>query len=309
MDMFIKKLNEHPEIKAREVGDGVVSYNFSKRAFFDSIWDKTTVKARGLFVRDNTIVARGYDKFFNVNQTPGYSYQDVLETFEFPVVVSHKLNGYLAIACSLDGVLKVFSKSGVGVFTPEAQRIVENSLGEHVEDFTRFLERTNQSATFEIISSNDVHIVNEGEERAVLLDFIANKEEYVPASKEDVESVGLVVGVETARYEYVNTREELKRALDEAYTSHTEGVVLMDNVGRMTKVKSDYYLAVKSLRTPLNRYRAGKELRKNELFEALLEAGLGDNLEDYVVDTLSGASFDLPAIAQDYKNVIEDYLA
>lgn len=46
----------------------ISSYNFTKNAFQNGVWDEITTKARGLFINTCTfeIVARGYDKFFNI---------------------------------------------------------------------------------------------------------------------------------------------------------------------------------------------------------------------------------------------------
>ena len=52
---------------------GILACNFSRRAFTKGLWDETSCKARGLFLRadDAEVVARGYDKFFNLGQAPG----------------------------------------------------------------------------------------------------------------------------------------------------------------------------------------------------------------------------------------------
>ena len=52
-------------IRKKDLGDGIVSYNFSREAFFSQKWNKLTTTARGLFVdtKTNKVVARSYPKF------------------------------------------------------------------------------------------------------------------------------------------------------------------------------------------------------------------------------------------------------
>ena len=94
-------------VRVKESGvPGVVACNFTRKAFYKGAWDEQTVRARGLFLDKNTgaVVARGYDKFFNVGQDGGpASIRDLAEaaveaapTSDNPhVTLRHKLNGFL----------------------------------------------------------------------------------------------------------------------------------------------------------------------------------------------------------------------
>ena len=67
---LVARMSAHPEVRVREVEGmpGIIACNFSRRAFVKGLWDQTSCKARGLFLRasDAEVVARGYDKFFNI---------------------------------------------------------------------------------------------------------------------------------------------------------------------------------------------------------------------------------------------------
>lgn len=48
----------------------ISSFNFTSKAFNDRVWDEQTTKARGLYIDTfkGRVVARAYDKFFNINE-------------------------------------------------------------------------------------------------------------------------------------------------------------------------------------------------------------------------------------------------
>ena len=69
-------------------------YTYSKSATFDYVWDEATCKCRGLIVdlRDMTILARPFEKFFNVAEKAGITRE------QFPQggpIITDKLDGNL----------------------------------------------------------------------------------------------------------------------------------------------------------------------------------------------------------------------
>lgn len=67
---FLDALRHNDYISEKKLKDNVSSFNFTREAFFNGIWDLQSVKARGLFINSNTadIVARSYDKFYNLEE-------------------------------------------------------------------------------------------------------------------------------------------------------------------------------------------------------------------------------------------------
>ena len=69
---LLNEMANNDLVRVKESGvPGVVACNFTRKAFYKGAWDEQTVRARGLFLDKNTgaVVARGYDKFFNVGQS------------------------------------------------------------------------------------------------------------------------------------------------------------------------------------------------------------------------------------------------
>lgn len=77
-------------------------YTYSKSATFDYVWDEATCKCRGLIVdqRDMTILARPFEKFFNVGEKAGLS-RDQFPTYH--PSITDKLDGNLITLYNFDG--------------------------------------------------------------------------------------------------------------------------------------------------------------------------------------------------------------
>lgn len=52
-------------IREKDLGNGISSFNFSNKCFYNNLWNDEAIKARGLFVdvNHNKVVARSYNKF------------------------------------------------------------------------------------------------------------------------------------------------------------------------------------------------------------------------------------------------------
>ncbi|HJL44967.1 MAG TPA: RNA ligase, partial [Polyangiaceae bacterium LLY-WYZ-15_(1-7)] len=77
----------------------IAAFNFTRDAFFDRRWDALNTTARGLFVdvEEGLVVARSYDKFFNLGERPETTMGALKERLAWPVTGWVKENGYLGI--------------------------------------------------------------------------------------------------------------------------------------------------------------------------------------------------------------------
>lgn len=237
---------------------GVYAYNFTRTAFRDGLWDPDVVRARGLFINDEgAVVQRGYDKFFNVGERPETELDSVLAALGdgTPVTVKHKLNGYLGIVSTQgSGELRCYSKAGPTQFGAEFADLLKSHLGseEKVQEFTDWLQRKRVSLTFEVLSPNDPHVVNDGV-GVVLLDALANTERMVLLDHVADDAANLF-NFRRPETKVIQGSDEVARAIEEAYASDTEGAVFRHNKsGFMVKVKSDSYSQWKKFRGALER--------------------------------------------------------
>lgn len=71
------------------------------------------IKARGLFEKNNSIVCRGYDKFFNVNEVPYTRWNHIINNTHGPYYMTKKENGciiFISYDDSSDNGIRVTSK-------------------------------------------------------------------------------------------------------------------------------------------------------------------------------------------------------
>jgi len=93
---FLKSLESYINRKLinKKTYDHIDSYSFSRKAVYDKSWESVTIKTRGLFVNNKTnkLVARGYEKFFNLGER-GLE----LTSLTYPVQVFTKENVFLGL--------------------------------------------------------------------------------------------------------------------------------------------------------------------------------------------------------------------
>ena len=319
---LVARMSAHPEVRVCEVTGmpGILACNFSRRAFTKGLWDETSCKARGLFLRadDAEVVARGYDKFFNLGQAPGPAgFEEVVRTgVGRPLTVRRKWNGYLGIVSVIDGRLRVLSKSGVTAYSEHAESLLRTHLGDRADELAGIIAEAGVSLTFEIISRRDPHIIDEGDDEVVLLDAIRNREDMELVDDlrlrlaEDFGFISpqvevLSEAVEDAGDGADDALEALVARARAAEERGEEGFVITYADGAMTKYKSRVYSEIKAFRSLLTRHLAGNRVRVTGPGSALMHAylereaeeGAGKSLvERYTIDGLIGPVIDIPAL-------------
>ena len=85
MEEILKELKNNPFVKEKDLGGSIHSFNYSNKAFFEGVWNSTTIKARGLFcdMDTETVVARSFDKFFAIDERPETSMDVLKDTLKF----------------------------------------------------------------------------------------------------------------------------------------------------------------------------------------------------------------------------------
>lgn len=224
-------------------------------------WDEYSSKARGLFLDGNgKVVARGFEKFFNLGENEQTTRENIDERLKFPVRVERKENGFLGLVSARgDGSWRFWSKSGQTDYSYLIQRLFKETLDIGQEQaLWNIVHDADVTLAFEVIDQeSDRHIIQYDMSQLVFLHAIRNTVDFHIDHDADklIDMDGFfnrpeVLGV----FHSDEEREELWSMLDEErYDSTREGVVVYDADGYMFKLKSDYYLEVKSLRTMLER--------------------------------------------------------
>lgn len=252
IDQFIEYLSNHNEIVEKDLGNNIYSYNFSRNAFQDKIWDDINVKARGLFINKNTkeIVSRSYNKFFNVNERSFTKINALADNLVFPVQVYDKPNGYLGIlGYDRESDELIFSsKSTVeGDHAAWFKELFYESFGQADIDFIKHYIRTHDyTLTFEVIlTEKDPHIIEYDKDKLVLLDAVKRQVVYEKMSHNGVKHFSDHIGVECKKllHTFDNWADFYNwyRVTTTDFSIEEEGYVIEDASGFMTKIKLPYY--------------------------------------------------------------------
>ena len=241
----------------------VSSFNFTKQAFEKSEWDSITNKARGLYIDtvDYKIVARSYDKFFNINERPETKFNNLRYKLQFPVKVYVKENGFLGIVGwnpETEDLLITSKSSPTGEFSGYLAKALYSIYGEEtMQKIKDYIKEHEVSFVFECCDMvNDPHIIEYPESKVVLLDVIKNQVEYDKLPYNELVSlandIGLIVkekACEITSWEDFFVWYNEVTSEDYMYNGENiEGFVIEDSVGYMTKLKLHYYKFWKRLR-------------------------------------------------------------
>ncbi len=246
-------------VKVKKCSPNLYSLNFTSRVFHKRLWNENTVQARGLFVDRMTgdVKLRSYNKFFNLNERPETELNNLANTLSFPIEIRTKENGYLAILGVINDELVFASKSTTeGMHVDLFKNLFQKLPTSLQEEIKELLKCNNCSMMFEVISQEDTHIIKYAQDHLYVLDMIQNtldvngKHIDVSFSRErlaELDSIlkkydtQLISIVKTIQH--VNTMDELKNIINEELNSHheSEGFVLVDSNGFMTKFKGPYY--------------------------------------------------------------------
>lgn len=251
----IISLRANRYIQEKKFGN-ISSFNFTGKAFYNKVWDEQTTKARGLYLDTlkGKVVARAYDKFFNINERPETKFDMLQYKLQFPVTAYVKENGFLGIVSYNEYEDDLFIASKSTIDSPFAQwlkeMLYEKVSSDNIQKMKEFIKEQNVSFVFECVDmKNDPHVIEYPKNELFLLDIIKNdldlsKYEY-DAMVDIADQFGLTPkekAFEIATWqEFFDWYHDI---LDEDYEysgRKIEGFVIEDRVGYMTKLKLTYY--------------------------------------------------------------------
>ena len=258
----VMKLRKNRHIQEKQYGN-ISSFNFTKDAFYDKIWNEQTIVARGLYINTNTmkVVCRGYSKFFNINERPETQFDMLQYKLKFPVTCYVKENGYLGLVSyneETDDLFITTKSCPVGSYAEWLKIMFYQKLSEDkVQWVKEYCKENNVTLVFECVDQvHDPHIIEYPENELFLLSIIDNSLEFKQHDYEEVIEVGkeLELTVKTKAFVINNWSDFYdwyNEVLQPDYTFGgrvIEGFVIEDSVGYMTKLKLDYYNHWKHMR-------------------------------------------------------------
>lgn len=252
------RLRENKHIMEKRFGD-ISSFNFTRDAFYKGIWNEQTVKARGLYIDipHQRVVARAYNKFFNVGEVEETKLDVLQRGMSFPATAYRKENGFLGLV-SYDPYtedLFITTKSNPeGEYAAWLRAMVLDRDPIRLEFLKQYLKEHNVTAVFECVDmEHDPHVIDYPKSHLFLLDLVKNDIKYSKMDYDEVRGLAGLIGTDVKKeclrfaswqefYDWYQTVTE------ENYPDKIEGYVVEDANGYMVKVKLPYYRFWKRLR-------------------------------------------------------------
>jgi len=250
----------HNTLVKEKTFDEISSFNFTRSAFENNLWNKETIKARGLYLNNQTgeVVCRGYEKFFAVDERPESSIGFIKNNYQFPLTAYVKENGYLGLVSYREQTDELFitTKSDP---TGDYAIWFKNLLSDYdLKKLKEYVKMNNCTFIFEVIDiKHDPHIIKYDKNKIVLLDVVDNNiETFNRRSYEELCTIASEFNFEAKRKAIIlDTFDEFiawyKKVIDTDYTyenNFIEGFVIEDTLSHMCKIKTQYYKCWKYLR-------------------------------------------------------------
>lgn len=256
----------------------IVSFNFNKNVFFKQRWNDLNIKARGLFVNVNTgrVVARSYDKFFNVGERQETKIPNLINNMTYPVNVFKKENGFLGLI-GYDEESNKSMLTSKSLIDGEFAEIFSNSLYQKVQEHNidasqfstkvkHYVRGSGNGLVVEVINPyTDPHIISESGIRIILLAAVELSFKFKQLPYNELLEVGKDLGFSVKEHvKTLNSSKELKEYFGELYRNSPEheGFVFEGANNFMVKFKTPYYNFWKQMRTQVQRYSKNKQMNK-----------------------------------------------
>ena len=256
-------LRANKYIQEKKFGN-ISSFNFTNQAFYDKVWDEQTVKARGLYIDTvkGKVVARSYEKVWNINERPETKFDMLQNKLQFPVTAYVKENGFLGIVSydEYNDDLLIASKSTIdSQFTQWFKEMLYTKIStDNIKKIKEYVQEHNVSFVFECVDmKNDPHIIEYPESKLFLLDIVYNQMDFAKYEYDEMIDVANQFGLtpKEKAFEIANWQDFFDwyyDILQEDYEYHgrkIEGFVIEDSTGYMTKLKLTYYNFWKFMRS------------------------------------------------------------
>lgn len=259
----IISLRANKYIQEKKFGN-ISSFNFTEKAFYDKVWDEQTTKSRGLYLDTLKwkVVARAYDKFFNINERPETKFDMLQYKLQFPVTAYVKENGFLGIVSynEYEDDLLIASKSTIDSQFAQwfREMLYEKVSAENIQEMKKYIKEHNVSFVFECVDmKNDPHIIEYPNSELFLLDIVQNDMSFSKYEYDTMVDIANQFGLtpKEKAFEIATWQEFFDwyyDILEEDYEYEgrkIEGFVIEDSVGYMTKLKLTYYNFWKFMRS------------------------------------------------------------
>lgn len=232
--------------------DGLYNLKYSDYTAALRQWNDVTLRTRGLVVNeDNEIVARGFNKFFNLSEV---QHMGIDVDLDEPGVIMDKLDGSLGLVYRHNGKWKVSTAGGL---SSEQAIHATNVMNERYSDTEHVDGKT---MLVEIIYPENKIVTNYGDKDDLFLLGGADNNGYW-ISKDEFNYTGPQVDMKRGTIrEALNTRDP---------EDGTEGFIVRLDSGLMVKIKYPKYLEL---------HKAKYSFSKKKIWESMIDGNFSETL-------------------------------
>ena len=242
-------------VQEKQYGN-ISSFNFTRTAFEDRVWNDLTIRARGLYINipKQKVVARAYDKFFRVNERPETKMDILQYKLQFPATAYVKENGFLGLVSyneETDDLFITTKSSPDGDYAMWFKNLLGAKLSrDQLKRMKELAQELDSTFVFECVDMvHDPHVIEYPESELFLLDIVKNDMKFQKQPYEQIVQYAAEIGVTPKEKAFViETWQDFfdwfYKVMDEDYLyngRHIEGFVVEDTAGYMIKLKLAYY--------------------------------------------------------------------
>lgn len=251
----IMDLRNSKFVQEKQYGN-ISSFNFTRTAFEDRVWNDLTIRARGLYINipKQKVVARAYDKFFRVNERPETKMDILQYKLQFPATAYVKENGFLGLVSyneETDDLFITTKSSPDGDYAMWFKNLLGAKLSrDQLKRMKELAQELDSTFVFECVDMvHDPHVIEYPESELFLLDIVKNDMKFQKQPYEQIVQYAAEISVTPKEKAFViETWQDFfdwfYKVMDEDYLyngRHIEGFVVEDTAGYMIKLKLAYY--------------------------------------------------------------------
>jgi len=205
----------------------IQSFHIQESAFKKK--DLLPFSARGIFVspEDNTVIARGYDKFFSINETENTLWKNIVNNTVGPYELTLKENGCIIFVTVFEDDLLVTSKHSitkivngnieVNNYADTGEKWLYKYIGDKKQELIDFIKENNITLVFELVDNDfEEHVLeySKEEDGLYLHGINPNTVEFNTWPSDKVNEVAKKFNLLTVEYTVYNDIKELKEFAD-----------------------------------------------------------------------------------------------
>ena len=241
----LQELENRKLVSHKTNEDGLEIYKYSKRVFFDALWDESPLllHARGLVLdAAGKIVQNPFVKIFNYGEKGAGA--DLADAHKVQAI--EKMNGFLGCVTNHPYKKDDLLVTTTGSFDSDFVGYIRDFLPpEKVKTINEHCKETNETLMFEVIHPKDPHIIAyKDEEQGLYLIGARQKTLNAPlVSENTLDAYAEKLGVQRPKH-FETTLGEIRKLADEV---QHEGFIVRDlnTQEPLLKFKTSHYLTVK----------------------------------------------------------------